>query len=381
MGAGSVGKLRVVHVYKDFWPPVVGGIERAINWMVGGLRGEFEFTILVNSCSRETREREWEGVRIIEVGEWGRVQSAPLAPSFPSWLRKLKADIWHFHIPNPTGDVSYLLARPPGKVVATYHSDVVRQKWAMVVYGPLLRRFLSCCDVIMPTSPPQIDGSPVLRRFREKCRPVPLGMPLAPFERTAETAARVREIKRLYKGMPLIVFVGKLRYYKGLQFLISAMRGLPKVHLLIIGEGPERERLSRLVTELGLENWVHFPGELSDEEVVTHLQAAEMFVLPSHLPAEAFGLSQVEAMACGVPVVSCNLPTGVPFVNQDGVTGRVVAPGDDVALSGAISDLLSDAKLRFAMGEAAMRRAREEFSQEAMCARISCIYSEVLARR
>ena len=112
-----MAKPRVVHVYKDFWPPVVGGIERAINWMIGGLRERFDFTVLVNSRTRQTREREWEGVRVIEVGEWGRVQSAPVSPAFPLWLRKLQADIWHFHIPNPTGDLSWWLARPRGKVV------------------------------------------------------------------------------------------------------------------------------------------------------------------------------------------------------------------------------------------------------------------------
>lgn len=369
---------RIVHVYKDFWPPVVGGIERSINWMVGGLRQEFDFTILVNSRDRMTREREWEGVRIIEVGEWGRFQSAPLSPGFPGWLGRLQADVWHFHLPNPTGDFSYLLKRPAGKVVATYHSDVIRQRWALAVYGPCLRAFLKRCEVIMPTSPRQIEGSPFLREFREKCRPVPLGMPLAPFERTVETAGRVRQIKRHYKGFPLIVFVGKLRYYKGLQFMVSAMRGLPKTHFLIVGEGPEREKLGNLVEEFKLSESVHFLGEISDEEVVAHLQAADVFVLPSHLPGEAFGLSQVEAMACGVTVVCCDLDTGVPYVNQDGVTGRVVAPANPEALAEAVSELLADASKRMRMGEAAFRRAHEEFSQEAMCRQVGQIYRDVL---
>lgn len=369
---------RIVHVYKDFWPPVIGGIERCINWMVGGLRGKYEFTILVNSRSRETRERQWEGVRIVEVGEWGRKFSAPIAPSFPRWLGKLEADIWHFHLPNPTGDVSWLLRRPRGRVVATWHSDVVRQRWAMAVYTPFLHAFLRNCDVIMPTSPRQIEGSPHLSRFREKCTPVPLGMPLAPFERTASNALRVREIKRHYKGYPIISFVGRLRYYKGLQFMVSAMRLLPHVHFLIIGDGPEGEKLRRLVEEFELTETVHFLGSLSDEEVVSHVQASELFVLPSHLPGEAFGLSQVEAMACGVPVVCCDLPTGVPYVNQHGETGLVVPPADPEALANAVRELLADPNRRLRMGEAALRRAQKEFSQPAMCARLEGVYERVL---
>lgn len=374
-------KPRVIHVYKDFWPPILGGIERSINWMVDGLRDEFDFTILVNSRTKETRRREWEGIPIIEVGEWGRFSSAPLSPSFPFHLKKLKADIWHFHIPNPTGDVSALLARPRGAVVATYHSDIVRQSWAMGIYGPFLNRFLKQCDIIMPTSPRLIDSSPFLSRFRKKCQPVPLGMPLAPFARTVDSANQTRVIKKRYKGYPLLVFVGRLRYYKGLQYLVSAMRGIPHAHLLIIGIGPEEEKLRRLTDEFELRDRIHFLGELDDEEVVCHLQAADVFVMPSHLPSEAFGLSMVEAMACGIPVVCCDLKTGVPFVNQDGVTGRVVPPADDEALAKAISGLLSDANTRFKMGEAALRRANEMFSQKAMCTGIAEVYRTALKRR
>ncbi|MEO8376193.1 MAG: glycosyltransferase [Candidatus Sumerlaeota bacterium] len=375
-----MAKPRVVHVYKDFWPPIVGGIERSINWMIGGLRERFDFTVLVNSRTSKTSERDWDGVRIIEVGEWGRVQSAPVSPWFPLWLRKLEADIWHFHIPNPTGDLSWWLARPRGKVVCTYHSDIVRQKGALRYYRPFLRNFLSNCDAIMPTSPRLIEASPLLTRFREKCRPVPLGMPMKPFEKTAQMAVRSKEIKKRYRGLPIILFVGKLRYYKGLQFMVSAMRAFPQVRFLIIGEGPEGPKLQRLAAEFELNDRVIFLGELNDEDVIAHLHAADMFVLPSHLPSEAFGLSQVEAMACGVPVISCDLPTGVPYVNQNEVTGYIVFPGSDVTLANAVSEMLANSKLKFAMGEAALRRAHSEFSQEVMCERIGKVYDEVIAR-
>jgi glycosyltransferase involved in cell wall biosynthesis len=369
---------RVVHVYKDFWPPILGGVERCINWMVGGLRDSFEFTILVNSRQGRTVEREWEGVRIIEVGEWGRALSAPLSPAFPFWMRRLKADIWHFHLPNPTGDVSWLLSRPKGKVVATYHSDIVRQAWAMRLYGPFLNVFLRRCDVIMPTSPRQLEFSPVLQAHRAKCQPLPLGIPMEGLERTAELGLKSREIKKAHKGFPLVSFVGRLRYYKGLHFMISALQGLPSVHFLIIGEGPEKERLTRLAEQLGVADRVYFLGELGDDDVVTHLAASDLFVLPSHLAGEQFGLSMVEAMALGVPAICCDLPTGVPFVNQDGVTGRVVEAGSGVALAGAIEELLSDPNRRFQMGEAAHRRARQEFSREAMCQRLGSVYTSLL---
>lgn len=331
-----MGKPHVIHVYKDFWPPVLGGIERCINWMVGGLRKEYDFTVLVNSRTGKTRERDWEGTRIIEVGEWGRALSAPLSPAFPFQMRKLKGDIWHFHLPNPTGDVSWLLSRPRGKVVATYHSDIVRQAWAMALYGPFLRSFLRRCDAIMPTSPRQLEHSPVLGPYRAKCIPVPLGIPLDDLERTAELGLRAREIKRERGNVPLVSFVGRLRYYKGLHHMISALRALEGIRFLVIGEGPERANLEGLTNQLGVQDRVEFLGELPDKEVIEFLAASDLFVLPSHLPGEQFGLSMVEAMALGIPAICCDLPTGVPFVNQHGKTGLVVPPGDDKALAAEI---------------------------------------------
>lgn len=371
---------RIVHVYKDFWPPVMGGIERSINWMAEGVRarGEYDITVLVNARGRSTRERDHNGIRVVEVGELGRALSAPLSPGFPRWMRRLKADIWHFHIPNPTGDVSWLLARPKGRIVATYHSDVIRQRWAMAAYGPFLRAFLRRCDLILPTSPRLVDCSPVLSAFREKCRPLPLGMPLEPYERTGEAGLRAREVKKRYRGFPLLVFVGRLRYYKGLQFLISAMRGLEPAHAILVGDGDERPRLEALAQELGVADRVHFPGTLDDTEMIAHLHAADVFVLPSHLPSEAFGLAQIEAMAAGVPVVCTDLPTGVPYVNVHGETGLVVPPADDTALAGAIAELLNDTSRRMRMGEAAHRRAHAEFSAERMAERLDGVYRELL---
>ncbi len=368
-------------MYKDYWPPIVGGIERSINWMAHGVKAlcpEARITILVNSRSKETRTRQDGPLEIIEVGEWGRAFSAPISPAFPLELRRLKADIWHFHIPNPTGDLSWLLTRPKGKVVCTYHSDVVRQKWAMALYGPLLKSFLRRCHRIFPTSPHLIEASDYLRPLRNKCVAIPLGMPLEPFERTTEAALKAREIRRRYKGYPLVVFVGKLRYYKGLQFLISAFRALPHVHCLIIGEGPEGEKLQRLAAEFELTERIHFLGELPDAEMVAHLHAADIFVLPSHLPSEAFGLVQVEAMASGLPVISCELGTGVSFVNQEGVSGRIIPPADDTALAQAIEDLLNNPNERNRLAEGALRRARELFSRESMAKNLLTQYRSLL---
>lgn len=370
---------RIIHVYKDYWPPVVGGIERCINWMAHGAADKYDVTVLANSRSLHTRERFDGPVRVIEVGEFGRVSSAPVSPSLVTTMKSLEADLWHFHIPNPTGDLAWLMARPKGAVVATYHSDVVRQVVARQFYGPFLSAFLRNCDLIMPTSPRLIDASPHLSRVRERCEAIPLGIPQRGYARTPEKAEAARRIRQSYGGRPLLIFVGRLRYYKGLQFAISAMQQIKLASFLIVGDGPERPRLERLARQLDVASRVHFLGELPDPDVVRHLMASDIFLLPSHLNSEAFGLSQVEAMACGLPVICCDLPTGVPWVNQHEVTGLVVPRADPDALANAIRQLLSDSARRFRMGEAALRRANSELSVQRMVDRVLDAYRRVLS--
>ena len=101
-------------------------------------------------------------------------------------------------------------------------------------------------------------------------------------------------------------------------------------------------------------------------DLPAYYQACEVFVLPSIAKTEAFGVVQVEAMAAGRPVVSTRLPTGVPWVNQDGVSGLVVTPDDAAALGAAVRRLGHDRELRQRLGDGARRRADALFSRDRM---------------
>jgi len=318
-------------------------------------------------------------VRVRRVPEWCRIWSAPLSPAFVSALREeaQHADLLHFHHPNPTGDLAYLLSGLHTPFVMTYHSDVVRQRAAMILFAHVQRRMMECARRIMPTSPNYIDSSPWLQKYREKLRIVPLGIELERFQKSPSVEKKVLEIRQQW-GEQLILFVGRLRYYKGLHFLIEAMRSVPSGRLIIIGTGPEEIKLKQMVRELDLAQRCVFLGELDEDDVVAYLHASQVFCLPSHLRSEAFGLCQIEAMACGLPVVSTALATGVPYVNRDGETGLVVEPGNPTALAEALNRLLADPALRERFSRAALERAREEFSAERMCERLKAVYWEVL---
>ncbi|MCD6386275.1 glycosyltransferase [Candidatus Sumerlaeota bacterium] len=373
-------KPSVLHIYKDYYPPVVGGIEKTINLMCEGVKDDYEVRVLIASRGVRLSAHRYEcnGVKIYESPSLGRMSSAPVCPAFPLLLKKLKSDILHFHFPNPTGEISYLLARPRGKVVVTYHSDIVRQKRALRFYRPWIHRFLRLADIILPTSPNYIEHSEFLQQYKDKCEVMPLGIDLNQFkltERVKEESAKIRKsISR-----PIVLFIGVLRYYKGLKFLIEAMTSVPAC-LIIIGSGPEETSLRQLCARLGVNDKVVFTGEVSDEEKVCYLYASDIFCLPSHLPSEAYGISQIEAMACGVPVVSTALDTGVPFVNKDGESGIIVPPANPRALADAINSLLADEPRRLRLGKQAQQRAHRLFDARQMISHLKQIYHTLLTK-
>jgi rhamnosyl/mannosyltransferase len=160
---------------------------------------------------------------------------------------------------------------------------------------------------------------------------------------------------------PRALFVGRLVYYKGLTVLLDAMAAT-RGSLVIAGDGPLGPALRERVAALGLTGRVALLPGLADDDVRRLYRACDVFVLPSTERTEAFGLVQVEAMASGLPVVSTDLATGVPWVNEHAVTGLVVRRDDAGALAEGLQRLLDDPALRARLGQAGRRRAVERFA-------------------
>lgn len=367
--------MRILHVYKDYFPPVHGGIEQTVGRLATGQAAAgHEVTVLCSAHGgRVTREDQVQGVRVLRVAEWGRVLSAPLCPTMPWHLGRLSADLVHLHYPNPTGEVSWLLARPPGALVVTFYADPVRQRAALPIYRPVMQALLRRADRILGLAERHLEGSPFLHGHRDRWRVVPLGVELDRFSgpRTAVAAGEA--------GSPRILFVGRLRHYKGLDDLLHAMRIVP-ARLVIVGEGPERGRLEALHARLGLGDRVRLAGHVDDAELPAQMAAADIGVLPSNSAAEAWGLAMVEMMASGLPVVCTELGTGTSVVNQHGESGFVVPPRNPAALAAALNRLVADPALRERMGRAARERALARFSLEVMLRGVEQVYAEAMER-
>ena len=360
--------MNTLHIYKDYHP-VLGGIENHIGVLAEAQAAAgHRVTVLVCNPGLRTQVENINGVKVAKAGRLTTAASMPLSLSQPAILARLRPDVAHIHSPYPLGEVANLLLGRARATVITHHSDVVRQRGWLRLYGPLLRRVLRAADRIIATSPRYIETSPWLCPVRDKCAVVPLGVD---HRRFTPPATR--------PGGPLtLLFVGKLRYYKGLDTLLRALVNLPDVHLDIVGDGPMRPPWENLAAELSVADRVRFLGQVNDAGLTERYHRAHLFVLPANARAEAFGTVLLEAMASGLPCIATELGSGTSWVVQDGVTGLVVSPRDQQALTEAIRVLMDNPQRRAEMGQAARARVETEFTQERMIARVQAVYEETL---
>ena len=374
--------MRVLHVYKDY-PPVHGGIEGHLRLLAEGqARRGLEVTVLVTSRDRRTTESEEGGVRVIRAARLATLRSTPISPALVARLRHLDADVVHLQFPYPVGEVAQLIApRRPGRaLVVSYQSDVVRQRLLGWLIRPLTRRLLERADRVLASSAAYARSSPLLATCAARITVVPLGVEVDRF--AAPDPGPAEEIRRRFPG-PRVLFVGRLRYYKGVEVLIEAIDRLRlegvSATLLIAGSGPTAARCRRLAGASSAGERIHFLGDVDDAELPALYAAADVFVLPSVRRSEAYGLALAEAVAAGTAVVSTELGTGTSWINRHRETGLVVPPRDPAALASAIGELLADDELRRSMAERARRRARQALDAERMVERVIGVYEEALS--
>ena len=367
--------LRILHVGK-FYPPVRGGMETILQILCRGELTAVQTRALVMSRSRKTTHDVVDGVPVTHVASLLTVGSVAVAPTLPLWLARAEADLIVLHEPNPMALLAYFIARPKTPLIVWYHSEVVRPAWRYrLFYRPFLDFALRRAARVVVASPPMADA-PAPSAHREKCVVIPYGLDADRYRPTAAIAARADALRAQARG-PILLFVGRLVRYKGLDVLLRAMPGLD-AQLVIVGEGPLRGTLETMVQELGVGDRVRLTGEVTDEERLAWLQACAALVLPSITRQESFGVAQLEAMLCGRPVVSTDVPTGVPWVNVHGQTGLVARAGDTASLRDAVERLLADAELRRVLGEAARIRVLNMFTADRMCSSMLALYQEVV---
>lgn len=369
--------MRVLHIYRTYFPDPPGGLQEAIRQISAGCRSlgvtSAIYTLSPTPAPAVILRPEGDVVR-------GRSYWAPASCDLggPAEFRLFReqarqADVLHFHFPWPFADVLNLVAGLRRPKVMTYHSDIVKQQFLGRLYQPLMRHTLADMDAVVATSPAYAATSDVLRRFVPpgRLKVIPLGM------NEAEPATGDEAIlDRLgLRDRPFVLALGVLRYYKGLHHLIVAARSI-RGTVVLAGSGPEEPRLRELAARLDLDNVV-FAGQVSEAEKHSLLAHCAALCLSSHLRSEAYGMVLLEAAMHSRPMVSCEIGTGTSFINADGVTGYVVPPENPPALAQAINRLLDDPPAAAAMGRQARQRYETHFTGDIMAGAYLDLYRSV----
>lgn len=234
--------MRILHLGK-YYPPYKGGMETVVRDLCEAHAGRAEVVALVTNAGRTTVQEERGGVTVVRLGCAGTPFSVPIAPALPRWIRRLSPDVIVHHEPNPCALLSYLWVRPDAPLVIWFHSDIVRQRVFYAPYRPLLRMAMQRACAIVVASPNHVRWTPVLGDFAEKCCVVPFGIRLEQFSLTPGVEARAAAIRRA-SPLPIVLFVGRFSYYKGLEYLVDAMRAV-RARLILVGSGPMEERIRR----------------------------------------------------------------------------------------------------------------------------------------
>ena len=374
--------MRVLQLGKYYYP-YMGGIENHLYLLCNELKREVDLDVVVCNSERASATAVVEGVTVRRCLELFKVASTSICPTMPLEVSRRRYDVAHFHFPHPMGVMSYHLARHTHRhaVVVTYHGDVVKQVNLLRAYRPFMDSLLARADAILCTSPDYLEGSEALTLLRHKCHVVPYGIDAAQFEPTDAVLSAARAIRARFRDRPLVLGVGRLIYYKGFEHAIRAMRDVD-ADLVLVGEGPLRGALEAVAREAGVAARVHFAGEVHNLALAPWYYACDVYALPSIVRSEAFAIVQLEAMACGKPIVNTAIPrSGVPFVSRGGESGLTVPPADSQAFGQALRAILGDRSVARRFGEAGRERVKREFSKEVMAHRVVSIYRDVTRRR
>ncbi len=374
--------MKVLHLGK--YDGDVGGIERYLRALLGGMPPDIEVVNLVANDRRISDMHRHYGYTTVRVANHGSVASVALAPTMPAVARRLhrqhRFDLVHLHFPDPLGQLTAMTLPSSIRRVITWHSDIVKQRWALALYSPFLRAFVGKADALIGATPQHFSTSRQIPagRWNQIREVIPYGFDPAAFAMSDESFRKRDQLLSERSARPLLFAVGRHVYYKGFDVLIRAMQDVD-ADLWIGGQGPLTTSLKRLAADAGVAQKIRFVGFIPDQLLRAYYEACDVFCMPSVERSEQFGLVQLEAMYCSKPVVATRLGTGVEYVTIDGETGLLVQPKSPEALSTALRSLLGDAALRARMGAAGRRRVEEVFSVEQMVSKTVDVYRRVLA--
>ncbi|MDF1757119.1 MAG: glycosyltransferase [Legionellaceae bacterium] len=369
--------MKILHVYKTFINDTMGGTQQVIASIIrNNPDPSLEFSVLSLSSRPTGVDHSFPLADNIHYKESFSIASNPVSFSllrdFGSIAKEY--DLIHYHFPWPFADLMRYVWKVDKPSIVTYHSDIIRQQKLLYLYTPLMKNFLNSADRLVATSQKYLDSSSVLQSYKDKSVVIPIGIQKSDYPEPRQE--RLTYWKNRF-GDKFFLFVGVMRYYKGLHVLLEAMAGT-NFPVVIVGCGPIESKLKLRAKELNLPN-VHFVGKLPDEDKISLLKLCLSLVFPSNVRSEAFGISLLEGAMFGKPLISTEIGTGTSYINDDGETGVVVPPNDHVALREAMDYIWNHPDESSRMGQKSQLRFESLFTASKMSAEYGKLYRQVLA--
>ena len=381
--------MRIAHVTATF-PPYHGGTGNVCFYNAYELARRGHEAHVFTAAIRGAPAREQrDNLTVHRLQPLVRVGNAPVLPGLLWQLRGF--DVIHLHYPFFGGEITALIAmlsRTP--LVVTYHQDVLlgglRELIARTLRRTIGRLTLRAAARLLFTSLDYGQAShiqPMLRNREHAVGELPNGVDLARF-RPGTAPPDLRARLGLAPGDQVVLMVAGLdraHYFKGVNVFLAALARLSSTTKgIVIGEGDLQATYEAQAHKLGIDGRVVFVGRISPEDLPHYYQLADVTALPSVTMGEAFGLTLVESMACGTPVVATRLP-GVRTVVEHGRDGLLAAPGDPAALGDAIGWILDHQAERQAMGERARHKVEQRYDWQRIGAQLEALYFDLLAER
>lgn len=368
-------KIKVLHIFKTYFPDTQGGLEEAIRQIARYSSNHgIDNKIITLSPIPNPRIVKFQEATVVRYKTLLDIVSTPISLEFFHNFKKniSTSDILHFHFPWPWGELNFLCSREEKPSLVTYHSDIVKYKYLGKLYNPFTKMFLKKVDLIVATSEQYIESSSILKSFQNKCEVIPLSIDLQRFKEIEDKSLQM--IRNKY-GEGFFLFVGVLRSYKGLSYLLDAMLTI-KRPLVIVGKGPEENKLKEKAKSLKLSN-VFFTGYVDDKLLPVFYKLCRVFVFPSCDRSEAFGVSLLEASFFSKPMISTELGTGTALVNKHKETGIVVPPKNTIELRNALSFLSGNKQICEEYGRNAKKRFDKLFNSESIGKKYLDIYNQL----
>jgi glycosyltransferase involved in cell wall biosynthesis len=371
----------IVHFGKYYFPDT-GGIESVtVSLAKGAARAGHTVSVVCFEKTPAINKSIIDGVQVIRAPIIKLLASQPIG--FKYFLQCLsaarKANIVHLHTPNMLGALCALFIPARTRLLVHWHSDVLNKGFLGKILHPLETALLRRANRIVATSKVYADASETLALFKNKIAVVPIGVPDAKHD--GSDCQLPAALESLIGSRKIVLSVGRLVPYKGFDVLIQAAQQLVKDSVVVIvGGGPLQQELQQAITRGRGEDRVVLTGRLSDAALHALFERAALYCLPSTYRAEAFGVVLLEAMTYGLPIVSSNIPgSGVPWVNQHGLSGLNVPIGDAKALANACNQILGSKELRSRLSKGARQRFLAEFTEDVSIARMMATYEGLLA--